>query len=401
MKHFDPATAINAVQSLSSERGVNPSINDSATFTFPHGQTMTDTFHGETEGYYLYSRHWNPSNMALCKSLAAMEDTEAAWVTGSGMAAITCALLHCVKQGDHIVASMTVYGGTFAFLNNYIKRFGVEVTFVDTTNLAQVKAACKKNTKVIYTETMSNPLLRICNVGELRKIADKFGAKLIVDNTFTPMIFTPHRLGAHIVVYSMTKFINGKNDCVAGAICGDNEFINGLIDVNCGTAMLLGPVLDSFRATSILKNLYTLHIRMQQHSRNAMYLAEKFNSIGIKANYTGLPSHIDHKLMKKQMNPQFGFGGMIAIDLGTAKKANKFMEAMQKQGIGFLAVSLGYFRTLFSCSGKSTSSEVPEEFQKAMGMSEGLVRFSVGLDNDIEDTFNQMAKILKKEGFVK
>lgn len=401
MKKFDPATAINAVQSLSSERGVNPSINDSATFTFPHGQTMTDTFHGETEGYYLYSRHWNPSNMALCKSLAAMEDTEAAWVTGSGMAAITCALLHCVKQGDHIVASMTVYGGTFAFLNNYIKRFGVEVTFVDTTNLAQVKAACKKNTKVIYTETMSNPLLRICNVGELRKIADKFGAKLIVDNTFTPMIFTPHRLGAHIVVYSMTKFINGKNDCVAGAICGDNEFINGLIDVNCGTAMLLGPVLDSFRATSILKNLYTLHIRMQQHSRNAMYLAEKFNSIGIKANYTGLPSHIDHKLMKKQMNPQFGFGGMIAIDLGTAKKANKFMEAMQKQGIGFLAVSLGYFRTLFSCSGKSTSSEVPEEFQKAMGMSEGLVRFSVGLDNDIEDTFNQMAKILKKEGFVK
>ena len=401
MKHFDPATAINAVQSLSSERGVNPSINDSATFTFPHGQTMTDTFHGETEGYYLYSRHWNPSNMALCKSLAAMEDTEAAWVTGSGMAAITCALLHCVKQGDHIVASMTVYGGTFAFLNNYIKRFGVEVTFVDTTNLAQVKAACKKNTKVIYTETMSNPLLRICNVCELRKISDKFGAKLIVDNTFTPMIFTPHRLGAHIVVYSMTKFINGKNDCVAGAICGDNEFINGLIDVNCGTAMLLGPVLDSFRATSILKNLYTLHIRMQQHSRNAMYLAEKFNSIGIKANYTGLPSHIDHKLMKKQMNPQFGFGGMIAIDLGTAKKANKFMEAMQKQGIGFLAVSLGYFRTLFSCSGKSTSSEVPEEFQKAMGMSEGLVRFSVGLDNDIEDTFNQMAKILKKEGFVK
>ncbi len=401
MKKFDPATAINAVQSLSSERGVNPSINDSATFTFPHGQTMTDTFHGETEGYYLYSRHWNPSNMALCKSLAAMEDTEAAWVTGSGMAAITCALLHCVKQGDHIVASMTVYGGTFAFLNNYIKRFGVEVTFVDTTNLAQVKAACKKNTKVIYTETMSNPLLRICNVGELRKIADKFGAKLIVDNTFTPMIFTPHRLGAHIVVYSMTKFINGKNDCVAGAICGDNEFINGLIDVNCGTAMLLGPVLDSFRATSILKNLYTLHIRMQQHSRNAMYLAEKFNSIGIKANYTGLPSHIDHKLMKKQMNPQFGFGGMIAIDLGTAKKANKFMEAMQKQGIGFLAVSLGYFRTLFSCSGKSTSSEVPEEFQKAMGMSEGLVRFSVGLDNDIEYTFEQMSEILKNEGFVK
>ena len=401
MKKFDPATAINAVQQLSAERGVNPSINDSATFTFPKGQLMTDTFHGETEGYYLYSRHWNPSNFSLCQALAAMENTEAAWVTGSGMAAITCTLLNCVKKGDHIVASMTVYGGTFAFLNNWIKRYGVDVTFVDTTNLAQVKAACKKNTKVIYTETMSNPLLRISNIGELRKIADKYGAKLIVDNTFTPMIFSPYRLGAHIVVYSMTKFINGKNDCVAGAICADAEFINSLINVNDGTAMLLGPVLDSYRATSILKNLYTLHIRMKQHSANAMYLAEKFNAIGIKANYTGLPTHKDHKLMKEQMNPQFGFGGMIAIDLKTAAKANRFMEAMQKEGIGYLAVSLGYFRTLFSCSGKSTSSEVPEEYQKEMGMSEGLVRFSVGLDNDIEDTFARMHKILKKEGFVK
>ncbi|MBQ4478719.1 MAG: aminotransferase class I/II-fold pyridoxal phosphate-dependent enzyme [Bacteroidales bacterium] len=401
MKKFDPATAINAVQQLSAERGVNPSINDSATFTFPKGQLMTDTFHGETEGYYLYSRHWNPSNFSLCQALAAMENTEAAWVTGSGMAAITCTLLNCVKKGDHIVASMTVYGGTFAFLNNWIKRYGVDVTFVDTTNLAQVKAACKKNTKVIYTETMSNPLLRISNIGELRKIADKYGAKLIVDNTFTPMIFSPYRLGAHVVVYSMTKFINGKNDCVAGAICADAEFINSLINVNDGTAMLLGPVLDSYRATSILKNLYTLHIRMKQHSANAMYLAEKFNSIGIKANYTGLPTHKDHKLMKEQMNPQFGFGGMIAIDLKTAEKANRFMEAMQKEGIGYLAVSLGYFRTLFSCSGKSTSSEVPEEYQKEMGMSEGLVRFSVGLDNDIEDTFARMHKILKKEGFVK
>ena len=401
MKKFDPATAINAVQQLSAERGVNPSINDSATFTFPKGQLMTDTFHGETEGYYLYSRHWNPSNFSLCQALAAMENTEAAWVTGSGMAAITCTLLNCVKKGDHIVASMTVYGGTFAFLNNWIKRYGVDVTFVDTTNLAQVKAACKKNTKVIYTETMSNPLLRISNIGELRKIADKYGAKLIVDNTFTPMIFSPYRLGAHIVVYSMTKFINGKNDCVAGAICADAEFINSLINVNDGTAMLLGPVLDSYRATSILKNLYTLHIRMKQHSANAMYLAKKFNAIGIKANYTGLPTHKDHKLMKEQMNPQFGFGGMIAIDLKTAAKANRFMEAMQKEGIGYLAVSLGYFRTLFSCSGKSTSSEVPEEYQKEMGMSEGLVRFSVGLDNDIEDTFARMHKILKKEGFVK
>ena len=400
MKNFNPAKAICDAQALSVEKGVNPSINDSATFSFPKGQLMTDTFHGETEGYYLYSRHWNPSNLSLCNALAAMEGTEAAWATASGMAAITCALLNCVKNGDHIVASMTVYGGTFAFLKNYIGRFGVEVSFVDTSDLNNVKAACKSNTKVIYTETMSNPLLRIANIGELRKIADEVGAKLLVDNTFSPMIFSPYKLGAHVVIYSMTKFVNGKNDCVAGAICADQEFINNLIDVNSGTAMLLGPVLDSYRATSILKNLYTLHIRMQQHSRNAMYLAEQFNSIGIKANYTGLPSHVDHELMKKQMNPQFGFGGMIAIDLVTAEKANLFMEAMQEEGIGYLAVSLGYFRTLFSCSGKSTSSEVPEEYQKAMGMSEGLVRFSVGLDSDIEDTFEKIKKILKEKHLI-
>lgn len=400
MKKFDPAMAINAVAETSTERGVNPSINDSATFCFPYGQTMTDTFHGETEGFFLYSRHWNPSNLALSKALAAMEGTEAAWVTASGMGAITCALLHCAKKGDHIVASTTVYGGTYAFLKNYVGRFGIDVTFVDTTNLEQVKEACKPNTTVIYTETMSNPLLRIANVPELRKIADSLGAKLIIDNTFTPMIFPAYHLGAHIVVYSMTKFINGKNDCVAGAICADAEFINSMIDVNNGTAMLLGPVLDSFRSTSILKNLYTLHIRMQQHSKNAMYLAEKFNSIGIKANYPGLEDHIDHKLMKSQMNEKFGFGGMIAIDLITTERANQFMEIMQNKGVGYLAVSLGYFRTLFSCSGKSTSSELPEDVQKEMGMSEGLVRYSVGLDNDIEYTFEQIKDALKEVDFI-
>lgn len=399
-KKFDPAMAINSVAEISAERGINPNINDSATFCFPYGQTMTDTFHGETEGYFLYSRHWNPSNLSLCKALAAMEGTEAAWVTGSGMGAITSALLQCVQKGDHIVASMTVYGGTFAFLNNYVKKFGIEVTFVDTTNLEQVKAAIKPNTKVVYTETMSNPLLRISNIGELRKLSDTVGARLIVDNTFTPMIFSPYVLGAHVVVYSMTKFVNGKNDCVAGAICADGEFINSLIDVNDGTAMLLGPVLDSFRSTSILKNLYTLHIRMQQHSRNALYLAKRFNDIGIKANYPGLPEHRDHQLMNQQLNAGFGYGGMIAIDLETAEKANKFMEKMQEKGVGYLAVSLGYFRTLFSCSGKSTSSELPDEIQKEMGMSEGLVRYSVGLDNDMEATFKVIEASLRELKYI-
>ncbi|MCQ2284619.1 MAG: aminotransferase class I/II-fold pyridoxal phosphate-dependent enzyme [Bacteroidales bacterium] len=387
MEKFDPATNIEKLDKKDAYRGVNPAINDSATFMFEKAHLMTDTFHGETEGYYLYSRHWNPSAMALCESLAAMEGTECAWATGSGMAAITVALMHEVKAGDHIVSSMTTYGGTFAFLNNYIKKFGVEVTFVNMQDLDAVKAAIRPNTKVLYTETMNNPLLRIANVPELSKIAHAAGAKLLVDNTFTPMIFSPYRLGADVVIYSMTKYVNGMNDCVAGAICGSAAYINSLIDVNDGTAMLLGPVLDSFRASSIQKNLHTLHIRMKKHSENAMYLAKRFKETGIKYNYPGLPEHVDHELFKTMMNEEYGFGGMISIDMGTADRASAIMEKMQELGVGYLAVSLGYFKTLFSNSGKSTSSEVPEDIQKEMGMSEGLIRFSVGLDNDPERTF--------------
>ena len=384
---FDPATAVQHCFHGGSFRDVNPSVTDSATFFFEKGEDMTATFHGQTQGMFLYSRHWNPMNKYLSDALAAMEGTEAAWVTGSGMAAITNAMLQLVSSGDQIVASPTVYGGTFAFLKNYLPKFGVEVTFADTTSPEKVEKAIRKNTRFIYTETMNNPMLRIADIPALSNIARKHKIKLVVDNTFTPMIFSPAKLGADIVVYSMTKFINGKNDCVAGAICASQEFINALIDVNNGTSMLLGPVLDPFRASSIMKNLYTLHIRMKQHGSNALYLAGKFKEIGLKANYPGLAEHPDHKLMKRDMNPGYGFGGMIAIDLETSEKANFMMEAMQQKGVGYLAVSLGFYRTLFSNSGKSTSSEIPEEFQKGMGLSEGLVRFSVGLDNDIENTF--------------
>lgn len=387
MKKFDPATNIQALDMKDAHRGVNPAICDSATFMFEQAKTMTDTFHGETEGYFLYSRHWNPSTLALTQALAAMEGTEAAWVTGSGMAAITCALIHEVKAGDHILSSMTTYGGTFAFLHNIITKFGVEVDFVNFQDLDAVKKAIKPNTKVLYTETMNNPLLRIANIPELSKIAHAHGAKLLVDNTFTPMIFSPYRLGADVVIYSMTKYINGTNDCVAGAICGTQQYINSLIDVTNGTAMLLGPVLDPMRSSSILKNMHTLHIRMKQHSSNAMYLAKRFKETGIKYNYPGLPEHPDHQLFTDMMNEEFGYGGMISIDMGTAAKASAIMEKMQELGVGYLAVSLGYFKTLFSNSGKSTSSEVPESIQKEMGMSEGLIRFSVGLDNDPERTF--------------
>ena len=325
-----------------------------------------------------------------------MEGTESAWVTASGMAAITCSILQLCNSGDHIVCSLTTYGGTFAFLFNYIKKFNIEVTFVDITNLDLVEQAIRPNTKLIYTETMTNPLLQISDIPALASIANEHEIQLVVDNTFTPMIVAPFKLGAHVVVYSMTKFINGKNDCVAGAICASKEFVDSLSDVNAGTAMLLGPALDPLRSSSILKNLHTLHIRMKQHSSNALYLAEKFKAHGLKIIYPGLPENKGHQKLKEMMNPEFGFGGLIAIDMQTAARAAKLMEMMEKAGVGYLAVSLGYFKTLFSNSGKSTSSEVPEEIQREMGLSEGLVRFSVGLDNDIDHSWQKIKLCLEK-----
>ncbi len=392
---FDPATNIQDLKQFGEYGDVNPSITDSATYTFMQAKTMTDTFHGEAEGCFLYSRHWNPSNKYLADALAAMEGTEAGWVTASGMGAITTAILGICKSGDHIISSMTTYGGTFAFMQNWLPRYNIEVTFLDITDLEAVKNAVKPNTKMIYTETMTNPLLQISDLPELSKISKANKLQLVVDNTFTPMMVAPAKWGADVVVYSLTKFINGKNDCVAGAICASNDFINSLIDVNDGTAMLLGPVLDPLRSSSILKNLHTLHIRMKQHSYNAMYLAEKFKAYGLKFRYPGMTEDPGHEMLKKIMHPDFGFGGMIAIDMETVDRANKLMELMELEDVGYLAVSLGYFKTLFSNSGKSTSSEVPEEIQKKMGLSEGLVRFSVGLDHDIERSWQKIRKSLE------
>jgi methionine-gamma-lyase len=393
---FDPATRIQDMLQFDEFGGVNPAITDSSTFTFLDPETMTETFRGHTEGCFLYSRHWNPSNKFLADTIAAMEDTEAAWVTASGMSAITCSILQLCKTGDHLITSVTTYGGTFAFLKNYLPKFGIEVTFVDITDLDSVVRAIRPETKLIYTESITNPLLQVSDIPALAAISKKYGLILMVDNTFSPMMISPARLGADIVVYSMTKFINGKNDCVAGAICGSAAFVEQLSNVNDGTAMLLGPVLDPMRSSSILKNLHTLHVRMKQHSGNGLYLATQLKELELQVRYPGLKEHQQHELMNKIMNNGYGYGGMLAVELTSTQLANEFMRLMQMEGVGYLAVSLGYFKTLFSNSGKSTSSEVPEELQRKMGLAEGLVRFSIGLDNNIERSFLKIKDCLVK-----
>src|SRR4030042_6309527 len=318
--------------------GVNPSITDSSTYTFLNPDDMTETFLGHSQGCFLYSRHWNPSNKYLADALAAMENTESAWVTASGMAAITCAILQICNSGDHLITSVTTYGGTYAFLRNYLKKFNIDVSFVDITDHQSVEAEIRPNTKLIYTESVTNPLLQVSDIPALSGIAKIHGIKLMVDNTFSPLIMTPADLGADFVVYSLTKFINGKNDCVAGAICGEQRFIDDLTCVNNGKAMLLGPVLDSLRSSSILKNMHTLHIRLRQHSKNAMFLAERLKELNLKVIYPGLPEHPQHQLMKRIMSNEFGFGGMMVLVVDSNKTANRLMKKMQQEQVGYLAV---------------------------------------------------------------
>lgn len=400
MKHYNPAEQIQDLQYFGEFGGVNPSISDASTYTFLSAKTMFDTFEGNAEGCYLYSRHSSPSNLYLGQALAKLENTEAANVAASGMGAITQIFLQLCQTGDHIVCSRTIYGGTYAFLKNFAPRLQIAVSFVDIKDLDAVKNAVQSNTKMIYCESVSNPLLEVADLPELGKICKDHQIPLVVDNTFSPLTITPTSLGADITIHSLTKFINGASDTVGGVVCGSQELIDQLRNVNDGAAMLLGATMDSLRAASVLKNMRTLHIRMKQHSANALYLAQKFEQDGLKVAYPGLTSHRDHELIKTMMNAEYGFGGMLTVDAGTEELSNQLMELMQEKNVGYLAVSLGFYKTLFSNPGSSTSSEIPEEDQKEMGLSEGLIRFSIGLDNDIERTYQTIKECMQQVGIL-
>ncbi len=397
---FNPADKIQDLQYFGEFGGVNPSISDSSTYTFLSAKTMFDTFEGNADGCYLYSRHSSPSNLYLSQALAAMENTESANVTASGMGAITATIMQLCKGGGHVVSSRTIYGGTYAFLKNLLPQFGSHTTFVDITKMEAIEQAVTSKTKIIYLESVSNPLLEVADIKKIADFAHSKGLKLVVDNTFSPLSVTPKNLGADVVIHSLTKYINGSSDTVGGVICSTLDFINELKDVNSGACMLLGSTMDSFRSASILKNLRTLHLRMKQHSINAQYLAEKFEHAGIKTVYPGLKSHPSHELFKQMWNEEYGFGGMLTIDAGSLEKANALMELMQNRNLGYLAVSLGFYKTLFSAPGTSTSSEIPADEQIEMGLSDGLIRFSIGLDNDVERTYQEMFKCIKEIGVI-
>ena len=361
---------------------------------------MFDTFEGNTEGCYLYSRHSSPSNLYLGEAMAQLEGTEAANVYGSGMGAISAVIFQLCNAKDHIVSSRTIYGGTYALMKNFLKKFEIDTSFVDITDLGAVEGEIGPNTKMIYCEAVSNPLLEVADIKALSALAKKYGLPLVVDNTFSPLSISAARLGADIVVHSLTKFINGSSDCVAGAVCASSAFCLQLKDVNDGAGMLFGSTLDSLRAASILKNIRTLHIRIKKHSENALYLAQQFENDGLRVVYPGLKSHPGHASMAKQMNSDYGFGGLLTLDVGTLDRANALMELMQAENLGYLAVSLGFYKTLFSAPGTSTSSEIPIEEQQAMGLGDGLIRFSIGLDDDIHRTYRAMKDCMVRLGIL-
>lgn len=374
--------ALRDVQHFGEEGGVTPVIDVAATSTFLDPFDMEKVFRGEKEGCYLYSRHLNPTVHALNQKLAAMEGTEAALGVASGMAAIACALDELLAPGDHIVSSSMVYGGTYALFKNLFAKRGIAVSFVAPHDLEGFAKAVQPNTKIIYTETMSNPLLAISHLAALKKIATTHHLKFVVDNTFTPLMVRPVDFGADVILYSCTKYISGASDLIAGAILGSRDFIASLIDVNSGTAMLTGPVLDARIAHELYNRLDHLGIRMAAHSRAALHLCTRLEQENIPVIYPGLRSHPDHELLRTMLQPAYGYGGMAAIECGSPGKALQLARKLQDEKFGLYAVSLGFSRTLISCPASSTSSEIPVAERDQMGLTPGILRLSIGFTGE-------------------
>lgn len=355
-------------------------IFQTSTFVFDSAEQGGRRFALEEDGF-IYSRLGNPTNMQLEEKIALLEKGEACLSTASGMGAITSALWTALKAGDHIVASKTLYGCTYALLNHGISRYGVEVTFVDAANLDEVRSAMKENTKVVYLETPANPDLKLVDIEAISKIGHEVeGCMVMVDNTFcTPYIQRPLELGADVVLHSATKYLNGHGDVIAGFVVGKKEFIDQVRLF--GVKDMTGAVLSPFDAYLIMRGMKTLQIRMDRHTKNAMEVAkflESHENVEL-VNYPGLESFPQYELAQKQMDMP---GGMIAFEVkGGLEAGKKLLNSLE---LCTLAVSLGDCETLIQHPASMTHSPYTPEERAEAGISEGLIRISVGLE-DAED----------------
>lgn len=366
-------------------------IYQTSTFIFDSAEQGGKRFALEEAGY-IYTRLGNPTTTVLEEKIATLEEGEAAVAMSSGMGAISSTLWTILKAGDHIVTDKTLYGCTFALMCHGLTRFGVEVSFVDTSNLEEVKNAMKENTRVVYLETPANPNLKIVDLEEISKIAHTNPNTLVVvDNTFaTPYIQKPLKLGVDIVVHSVTKYLNGHGDVIAGLVVTNKALADQIRFI--GLKDMTGAVLGPQDAYYIVRGMKTFEIRMERHCKNAKAVAEfldKHPKIE-KVYYPGLETHEGYDIVKKQMKD---FGGMISFELKGGYEAGKTL--LNNLKLCSLAVSLGDTETLIQHPASMTHSPYTKEEREAAGITDGLVRLSVGLEN-VEDIIADLEQGLEK-----
>ena len=346
---------------------------------------------GDKEGIFTYGRSRNPTQNELQEKLATLEGGEQALITASGMAAISLAILSVAHPGDHIISSKTVYGGTYALFTKIFEELKIDVTFVDDMDEETLEKACRKETKLLYTETICNPSMTVNDIEAIAKWTKKKNLLLIVDNTFcSPYLFKPLEVGADVVVNSTTKYINGHGDIIGGSICGSVKFVD---NIRSSIYQELGPVPSPFSCWLMLRGLKTLPLRMKAHCEGAMEVAKwlEANPKVEKVMYPGLSSHPDHEVAKKMMG-QKGYGGMISFVIKGGMEAGKavlFNVEMCK-----LAVSLGDLDTLIEQPATMTHGKIDPEKREAMGVPDGLLRLSIGVE-DASDIIADLEKAFK------
>lgn len=361
----------------------------SSVWSFDRLKLIDDIYENREQGY-VYSRISNPTVTQLEQALISLDGGEAAAAYSSGMAAISIALLAELRQGDHIVAHPVLYGGSYALLKNEFAKMGIETTFADFTDLDSVKQAINVNTKVLYIETICNPLMEVVDIPAIVRIARQAKVKVYVDNTFaTPLLCRPLEYGADVVVYSATKYLNGHSDVTAGAIVSSNEFMSKVRAV--GT--IYGPTLSPFDAWLVLRGLKTLALRMERHSANALSLAKflashpKVNTV----NYPGLESSPTFTVANKLL--QNGYGGMLSFTvLGGLQGAQKIIDSLRMTE---LVPSLAGVATTTSHPGKTSHRAIPAAEREQYGVGDGLIRVSVGIEH-IDDIIADFSQALAK-----
>lgn len=355
---------------------LNPPVFLTSTFAFDRIETGIERFKGEAQGY-IYSRVGNPTATVLETRLASLEGGEAALATSSGMGAITAVVWSLLKAGDEIIADRTLYGCTFALFTHQIQRFGMSVRFVDLTEPANLEGAFAPNTKMVFTESPSNPNMRLVDIAAVAKICRAAGVPLVVDNTYcTPYLQRPLELGADIVVHSMTKYLGGHGDLLAGAVVASREHVDLCRTV--GIKEMNGACISAFDAYLVLRGLKTLPLRMDRHCANATALARDIAAHPAvdQVYFPGLESHPQHALAKRQMKD---FGGMIAFELkGGLQAGIRFMDAVE---LVTRAVSLGDAETLVQHPATMTHASYAPEERARHGFTDGLIRLSVGLED--------------------